>query len=81
MNKLVELSASHNSGINDYGIKNLNLIKMNLCANKKITNVNHMDKLTELNACFKCGISNEGIKNLNLIILKAYGNEKITYHI
>ena len=59
MTKLKVLYASHKSGINDEGIKNLNLEKLNAYNNSKITNVNHMTKLKELDARGDCGIDDE----------------------
>jgi hypothetical protein len=35
------LYASYNCGINNNGIKNLNLIELNATENPKITNINH----------------------------------------
>ena len=59
MTKLKELDASVDCGINDEGIANLNLEKLNASDNFKITNVNHMIKLKVLNASVKCGIDDE----------------------
>jgi hypothetical protein len=78
MTNLQILSVEGNCGINDEGIKNLNLIKLNANCNSIITNINHMTNLQILQAC-DCGINNEGIKNLNLIELYAYGNNNITH--
>jgi hypothetical protein len=78
MNNLIELYANEYSGINDNGIKNVNLIKLNANNNSNITNVNHMNKLKELFAHGRSGISDEGINKLNLSTLHAYNNLKIT---
>ena len=45
MTKLQVLCACFNCGIDDNGIKDLNLIKLNTSYNSKITNVNHMTNL------------------------------------
>jgi hypothetical protein len=64
-------------GINDEGIKNLNLEKLNARNNSKITNINHMTKLKELDAGRNCGTDDGEIKNLNLEKLYAQLNSKI----
>jgi hypothetical protein len=65
--------------ISDEGIKQLNLKKLNVCDNQKITNINHMgNTLIELNASFLCIINNESIKNLHLRKLNACNNKNIT---
>jgi hypothetical protein len=42
MSNLKELNASHECGIGDEGILNLNLEKMYVYHNYKTTNINHM---------------------------------------
>jgi flagellin-specific chaperone FliS len=76
---LIELNASGTfCGINNKGIKNLNLLKLYAYYNPKIYNVNHMENIIELDASYNCGISDEGIKNLkNLQKLCATDNFKI----
>ena len=64
-------------GINDNGIKNLNLFKLYASWNSKIINVNHMNNLQILYECGNCGINDEGVKDLNLIELNSNGNHKI----
>ena len=78
MTNLQILDASYNCGLDDNGIKDLNLIELDVSDNPKITNVNHMTNLQILNASFNCGIDDNGIKNLNLIELNASDNPKIT---
>ena len=78
MTNLQILDASWECGIDDNGIKNLNLIKLNASDNPKITDVNHMTNLQILYAYWYCGIDDNGIKNINLIKLYASYNSKIT---
>ena len=79
MNKLVKLDASGNSGLDDQGISQLNLIELNACDNPKITDLNHMNKLVKLNANgMDCGLNDKSIGQLNLIKLTTYNNQKIT---
>jgi hypothetical protein len=79
MNNLSELYASGNScGVNDDGIKNLNLEILEADSNPKITNVNHMRNLSELDASNNSGIDDFGIKKINLKKLKAYNNANIS---
>ena len=78
-----------NSGIDQNGISELNLIELSANGNKKIKNVNHMKNtqvardgqkprlLKILNCGFGSGIDQNGISELNLIALYAYDNEKI----
>jgi len=54
MSNLKELNASHECGIGDEGILNLNLEKMYVYHNYKTTNINHMTNLKELDACGSC---------------------------
>ena len=72
------LNASYNSGIDDNGIKHLNLIELNAYNNRKITDVNHLTKLQTLDASYRCGIDDKGIKDLNLVELITTCNYKIT---
>jgi hypothetical protein len=65
-------------GINDHGIKDLNLYELYAWDNRNITNVNHMTNLKILDASFSCGIDDDGIKDLNLVELDAWSNKKIT---
>jgi len=74
----MSLDASLNCGIDDEGIKDLNLERLQIYDNSKITNANHMTKLKELDASDNCGIDDGGIKNLNLKKLNVYNNTKIT---
>ena len=78
MTKLQVLHAGNDCGIDDNGIKDLNLIELNAFNNSKITNVNHMTKLQILYARGDCGIDDNGIKDLNLIKLDSSDNSKIT---
>ena len=68
-----------NCGIDDAGIRDINLIELNATNNFKITNVNHMTKLQILIAeGYNYGIGDEEIKNLNLNKLYSCYNNKIT---
>jgi hypothetical protein len=71
------LHASYYCGITDQYIKNLNLIELNVEANKNITNINHMSNLKILFAQ-NSKISDLSIQNLNLTILNANNNPNIT---
>ena len=53
MTKLKVLDASYNCGINDDGIRDLDLEKLIASGNDTITNVNHMTKLKVLVASYK----------------------------
>jgi hypothetical protein len=77
MTNLQELDAGGSCGLDDYRIRTLNLIKLHVSNNLKITNVNHMTNLRELDASYDCGIDDNGIKELNLITLKAESNTRI----
>jgi hypothetical protein len=78
LKKLIKLDASEDSGIDDKGITDLNLVLLDASDNPKITNINHMDKLIELYAWGNYGISDFGIKNLyNIKILDVNYNSKI----
>ena len=78
MTNLVKLNASWNCGLNDDGISQLNLVKLNVLGNPKITNINYMTNLVKLNAAWNCGLTDEGICKLNLVKLDVYGNPKIS---
>ena len=65
--KLKELDVQGDDcGIDDNGIKNLNLKKLNAYNNQKITDVNHMTNLEDLNTGLYSGIDDNGIKKINL---------------
>jgi hypothetical protein len=75
-------AGGYHCGINDSGIKNLNLIKLITTGNPKIKNINHMTNLKKLSACGPtCGLSDYGIKDLKLTKLKSNQNFKITVKI
>ena len=73
-----ELLASGDCGIDDEGIKNINLAELSANNNPKITNVNHMTKLKILYASRNCGIGDYGIKDVNLEKLHRNNNLKIS---
>jgi len=50
--------------IGDNGIRNLNLEKLYMHYNSKITNLNHTTNLKVLDASGGCGIGDDGIENL-----------------
>ena len=79
LSKLKILNCFRDCGIDQEGIKNLQLIEeLDASYNKKIKNVNHLTKLKILNCSNDCGIDQEGIKDLQLIEeLDASYNEKI----
>src|SRR2546430_1475517 len=77
MTNLRELDASENCGIDQNGIKGLNLIKLKVYNNPKIQDVSWMTNLRKLDSSWNCGIDQNGIKGLNLIKLNVYGNTKI----
>ena len=56
MTNLKVLNASVNCGIDDKGIKEVDLEILCAYSNSKITNVNHMSNLKELDASVNCGI-------------------------
>ena len=66
------------SGINDYGIKDLDLFELYANNNVSIKNINHFNNLRILHAVGECGIEDYSIRNLNLIELDASSNPKIT---
>ena len=81
MTKLRKLDAS-DSGINDLGIDQLNLIELMSAGNPKITKVNHMTKLKRLNIndsghCAKSGINSDQMSLLNLVELSVSHCDKI----
>ena len=78
MMNLKILYASGDCGIDQNGIKGLNLEKLNAENNEKIEDVSHMKNLKILCASGCCGIDQNGIKGLNLEELYAHGNLKIT---
>ena len=79
MTNLQVLHARGNCGIDQKGIKELNLVKLYASYNPKITSVSYMTNLQVLHARGeKCGIDQEGIKGLNLVDLDASENPKIT---
>ena len=78
MKNLKKLDASDDCGIDQSGIKELNLVELNADDNNKITNVSFMKKLKKLNASYNCGIDQNGIKGLDLVELYTIGNNKIT---
>ena len=55
MINLQKLNASRNCGIDNDGIKGLNLIELYVSNNPKITNVNWMKKIQKLDASGDCG--------------------------
>ena len=64
-------------GINQNGIKGLNLEELRASRNSKIKNVSYMKNLKFLGACGDCGIDQNGIKDLDLEKLRANRNSKI----
>ena len=78
MTKLQILDIHGMCGIDNNGIKHLNLIELGAFNNRKITNINHMTKLQILDASYDCGLDNNSIKDLNLINLDVWNNPKIT---
>ena len=77
MTNLKELNAGGKCGIDNYGVKNINLEVLYAYDNQKITNIKHMTNLKELDARFNCGIDDYGVKNLNLEVLYQWNNPKI----
>ena len=78
-NTLKILYCSGNSGIDQNGISELNLIELYATDNKQIKNVNHMKKTLKILDCgYNSGIDKNGISELNLIELYANYNIKIT---
>ena len=70
----------YGGGLNDNGIKNLNLRILDVEKNPNITNINHMTNLKRLDASYNSGINDNGIKDLNLNRLNINNNPKITEH-
>ena len=75
MTNLKILYASGSSGINDQGIRNLKLTKLNSSDNIHIMDVSWMTSLQKL---YASGITDYGIKNLKLKLLDASNNPNIT---
>lgn len=67
--------AESTCGIDDDGIKKLNLIELYVSHNYKIKDVSYMTNLRTLIACGNCGIDKKGINNLKFIELNTYGNK------
>jgi len=81
LTNLIELKASKECGLEDEGITNLvNLKKLDVSDNYRITDINYMINLIESYACGnKCGLENKSIINLYYLkILDASDNHKIT---
>ena len=57
---------------------NINLEKLNVSYNPKITNDNHMTNMKDLVAIGSCGIVDNSIENLNFEKLRAQFNGNIT---
>ena len=79
LTKLKILDCSWNCGIDQEGIKELQLIEeLNANNNEKIKNVNHLTKLKILDCSYNCGIDQEGINDLRFIEkLNTWYNNKI----
>jgi len=60
-----KLLAYGDCGIDDKGIKNVNLVYLFVDDNPKITNVNHMKDLKSLHASGYCGIDDYGISGIH----------------
>src|SRR6266849_2511963 len=69
---ITKLDAHSNNKITTIGIKNLNLIKLNISHNDKINDINWMKNLKILYAECNCSITNESIKDLNLVELNIF---------
>lgn len=81
VNHLIHLKVLYaygSCGIDDNGIKKLDLIKFDAYDNHKITDVGHLTNLRKLDAGSTCGINDNNIKKLNLTKLYANNNSKIT---
>jgi hypothetical protein len=78
MTNLKILFATGGSGIDDNGIKDLNLAVLDVWGNTQITNLNHMTNLKILSAQGYNGINNNSIKDLNLNELYCTGNDQIS---
>ena len=77
-NTLKILNCENDSGIDQNGILELNLIELRVNNNEKIKNMNHMkNTLKKLDCSYDSGIDQNGISELNLIKLDASHNEKI----
>src|SRR5207253_9524725 len=65
-----------NDGLNGL----VNLVRLCIDDNKKVTNVNHMKKLQILQVAGKCGVGNSGINQLTQLCELYMGdNPNITY--
>ena len=67
MKNLKELYASGNCGIDQKGIKGLNLIKLNVHDNSKIKKVSFMTSLKKLYASGNCGIERIGFNQIGCV--------------
>ena len=77
MKNLKKLNASDECGIDQNGIKELDLFELNANYNIKIKDVSFMKNLKILYANGMCGINQNGIKELDLIELHVDDNKKI----
>lgn len=77
LSRLKKLNAEYICGINDEGIKDLNLYELDASNNRKITNVNHMNNLKILQIYGDSGINNNGLRYINLIELNIGENDNI----
>ena len=69
MKNLKILNADWNSGINNESLIGLDLIKLNVCDNSKITKINHLKNLKIVDARWNSGISDESLIGLDLVEL------------
>ena len=77
MKNLKILYAEGNSGIDQKGIQNLDLVELSALYNPKIKDVSHMNNLKILYAYGNSGIDQKGIQKLDLIELNASNNPSI----
>ena len=77
MKNLKKLYINNICGIDQNGIKGLDLIELDVDNNKKIKDISYMKNLKKLSAIGDCGIDQNGIMGLNLIELSATNNIKI----
>lgn len=70
--KSLKILHCSNSGIDQNGIQNLDLIELDAHDNDKIFNVSFMKSLQKLNIKGKCGT------DFNLVEINYYGNQKIS---
>ncbi len=77
---LIELHCRSNSGINDFGIKDLKKLQILDCEyNKNITDVNHLTELIKLHCYGYSGLNDFGIKELKKLQILDYDkNSNIT---